>query len=411
MEALQVESAANYLEGIDIEEYSCIISLKDDGTNRLQILKDKKLLNGVPAKLKKHPQYLEIAEVSKAWKAQHQRARFLLEDMMQRRTPLAVDDVCAILSNPVVSPMFKKLVLLQDQQFGLPTVEGLATLDGLKKYGKSPLLLAHPVDFNAAGLWAKWQSHLFAEKLVQPFKQVFRELYVPMPEESELSESRRYSGYQIQMKQAAAALRSRGWNASYEDGLQKVFLAQGICVSLYAQANWFSPSDVEAPAIEYVRFSRTRYVPGVPELHIADLDPLLYSEVMRDIDMVVSIAFVGGVDPETGQSTKELRAAIVRCTAELMKFANVSISGNHVYIKGMLANYTVHLGSGLVRQEGGTVIPIIPVHSQHRGRIYLPFMDEDPKTVEIISKVVLLAEDNKLKDPTILQWIQPQEQS
>ena len=411
MEALQVESAANYLEGIDIEGYSCIISLKDDGTNRLQILKDKKLLKGIPAKLKKHPQYLEIAEVSKAWKAQHQRARFLLEDMMQRRTPLAVDDVRAILSNPVVSPMFKKLVLLQDQQFGLPTVEGLATLDGVKTYGKSPLLLAHPVDFNAAGLWAKWQSHLFAEKLVQPFKQVFRELYVPMPEESKQSESRRYSGYQIQVKQAAAALRSRGWTASYEDGLQKVFLAQGICVSLYAQADWFSPSDVEAPAIEYVQFSRTRYVPDASHLHISDLDPVLYSEVMRDIDMAVSIAFVGGVDPETGQSTKELRAAIVRCTAELMKFANVSISGNHVYIKGMLANYTVHLGSGLVRQEGGTVIPIIPVHSQHRGRIYLPFMDEDPKTVEIISKVVLLAEDNKLKDPTILQWIEPQVQS
>ena len=281
-------------------------------------------------------------------------------------------------------------------------------MDGVKKYGKSPLLFAHPVDFNAAGLWAQWQSHLFAEKLVQPFKQVFRELYVPLPEEAELRESRRYSGYQIQMKQAAAALRSRGWTTSYEGGLQKVFLAQGICVSLFARADWFSPSDVEAPAIEYVFFSRTRYVPDAPHLHISDIDPVLYSEVMRDIDMVVSIAFVGGVDPETGQSTKELRTAIVRCTAELMKFANVSISGNHVYIKGMLANYTVHLGSGLVRQEGGTVIPIIPVHSQHRGRIYLPFMDEDPKMVEILSKVVLLAEDRKLKDPTILQWIRPQ---
>jgi len=32
-------------------------------------------------------------------------------------------------------------------------------------------------------------------------------------------------------------------------------------------------------------------------------------------------------------------------------------------------------------------------------------MDEDPKTVEIVSKMVLLAEDNKLKDPTILKWI------
>ena len=189
---------------------------------------------------------------------------------------------------------------------------------------------------------------------------------------------------------------------------RKFFSHKAFCVSLYAQADWFSPSDVEAPAIEYVCFSRTRYVPDAPPLHIADLDPVLYSEVMRDIDMVVSIAFVGGVDPETGQSTKELRTAIVRCTAELMKFANVSISGNHVYIKGMLANYTVHLSSGLVRQEGGTVIPIIPVHSQHRGRIYLPFMDEDPKMVEILSKVVLLAEDRKLKDPTILQWIRPQ---
>ena len=89
-----------------------------------------------------------------------------------------------------------------------------------------------------------------------------------------------------------------------------------------------------------------------------------------------------------------------------MKFKNVSVSDNFIHIKGTLADYTVHLGSGLVRQVGGTEIPIIPVHGQHRGKLYLPFMDEDPKTVEIVSKVVLLSEDNKLKDPTILKWIQ-----
>ncbi len=50
MEALQVESAASYLEGIDVEGYSCIISLNDDGSNTLQILKDEKLLKSVPAK-------------------------------------------------------------------------------------------------------------------------------------------------------------------------------------------------------------------------------------------------------------------------------------------------------------------------------------------------------------------------
>lgn len=146
-----------------------------------------------------------------------------MEDMMQRRTPPAVDNVRAILSNPVVSPMFKKLVLLQDHHLGLHTAEGPDMLSGLKKYSESPLYIAHPVDFNAEGLWTQRQSHLFAEKLVQPFKQVFRELYLPTAEEAELSESRRYSGYQIQVKQAAAALRSRGWTASYEEDCRKCF--------------------------------------------------------------------------------------------------------------------------------------------------------------------------------------------
>ena len=204
------------------------------------------------------------------------------------------------------------------------------------------------------------------------------------------------------MKQAAAALRSRGWSADYEGGLRKVFYRQGISVELYAKANWFTPADVEAPAIEYVSFSSTR---SDKQLKIAEIDPILYSEVMRDVDMTVSIAFVGGVDPETGNSTKELRAAIIKCTAELMKFNNVTVSDNFIHVKGTLADYTIHLGSGNVRQVGGVEIPIIPVHGQHRGKLYLPFMDEDPKTVEIVSKMVLLAEDNKLKDPTILKWI------
>lgn len=120
----------------------------------------------------------------------------------------------------------------------------------------------------------------------------------------------------------------------------------------------------KAPAIEYVYFSSTR---TYNRLKIADIDPILYSEVMRDVDMTVSIAFVGGVDPETGNSTKELRAAIVKCTADLMKFKNVTVSDNFIHVKGALADYTIHLGSGNVRQVGGVEIPIIPVHSQHRG--------------------------------------------
>ena len=83
----------------------------------------------------------------------------------------------------------------------------------------------------------------------------------------------------------------------------------------------------------------------------------------------------------------------------------MEIRDRHAIITGELAQYSVHLGSGVVHQIGGTMLSVLPVHSQHRGRLFLPFVDEDPKTAEIISKVLLFAEDGKLKDPTILGQI------
>ena len=60
---------------------------------------------------------------------------------------------------------------------------------------------------------------------------------------------------------------------------------------------------------------------------------------------------------------------------------------------------------GILHAKQQYDLPIIPVLSQHREKLYLSFMDEDSKGVEIVSKVALLAEDNILKDPTIMKWI------
>jgi len=62
-------------------------------------------------------------------------------------------------------------------------------------------------------------------------------------------------------------------------------------------------------------------------------------------------------------------------------------------------------GSGIVHRQPGGSLCIIPVHSQHRGRIFLPFADDDPKTAEIISKVLLLSKDSAIQDPTILEQL------
>jgi len=56
------------------------------------------------------------------------------------------------------------------------------------------------------------------------------------------------------------------------------------------------------------------------------------------------------------------------------------------------------------RQPGGAVC-IVPVHAQQRGRLFLPFADDDPRTAEVLSKVILLARDQEIQDPSILEQI------
>lgn len=85
-----------------------------------------------------------------------------------------------------------------------------------------------------------------------------------------------------------------------------------------------------------------------------------------------------------------------------VRLKNVTVEGTYAFIKGSLGECTVHLGSGVVHMRGVHQLNVLPVHSQHGGKIFLPFLDEDPKTAEIISKIILFADDKKIKDPYIM---------
>ena len=142
------------------------------------------------------------------------------------------------------------------------------------------------------------------------------------------------------------------------------------------------------------------YVASVVTLYLAMPDT-----PMRDVDLIVSVAHRGGVDPEATHSTVEMRTALLRETLRLLRIANVRLSERYAFVDGKIGSYNVHLGSGTVHRQPGGSLCILPVHEQHRGRLFLPFADNDPKTAEIVSKVLLLAQDDKIKDPTILEQL------
>ena len=90
----------------------------------------------------------------------------------------------------------------------------------------------------------------------------------------------------------------------------------------------------------------------------------------------------------------------------MMRLDNVRfVDDTHVVIEGVFGEYSVHLGSAVVHRRPGGAVGIIPVDSQRRGRLFLPFADDDPKTAEVVSKVLLLARDGQIKDPTILEQL------
>jgi hypothetical protein len=74
-------------------------------------------------------------------------------------------------------------------------------------------------------------------------------------------------------------------------------------------------------------------------------------------------------------------------------------------IDGQLGHYSVHLSSAVVHRQPGGHLCLVPVHGQHRGRLFLPFADEDLRTAEVISKVLLLARDHEIQGPSILDQI------
>ena len=381
------------------------IDVAEGGRASVVCAKDGKALKSIPAKLKKHAYVAELKKAEKNLREQYRRAKKMLEEAMEDGTPFFAYEIANIIeNNPVIAPLLQTLVFELDTALGFYEDGVLVAPDGTRTEvaADAELKIAHALDLYESGTWATYQKYLFEKGIKQPFKQVFRELYVKTADERGKETSLRYAGHQIQPAKTVALLKTRRWVIDGTEGLQRVYYKANIIARIYALADWFSPADIEAPTLEWVDFFDRKTFKKLP---IDSVPDLIFTEVMRDVDLVVSVAHVGGVDPEASHSTIEMRRAIAQFNLPLFKLDNVRLAGAHAHIHGTLGDYTVHLGSGIVQQKAGAMINVLPVHSQHRGRLFLPFLDEDPKTAEILSKIVLFAEDGKIKDPFILEQI------
>ncbi|WP_053226315.1 DUF4132 domain-containing protein [Solirubrobacter soli] len=394
-------------DGVVVEHEDVRVALRvdADGKPEISTRRGEKTLKSVPAALRKVPEIKALTSRTTELRRQSARIRVSLEQAMVRGDELTGDELARYREHALLWPALSRLILVGEGTAGYPDGRVLRDHTGAQHaVGTTERLrIAHPLDLLERGDWADWQQDVLARRVVQPFKQVFRELYLPVDSErADGGGSRRYAGHQIQPGRARALLSSRGWRIDEYEGARRTDHHVHVAASLWFLNGFGSPADVEPPTLEEVRFTSTR---DGRDIELDAVPARLFSETMRDLDLVVSVAHVAGVDPEASQSSLEMRASLVAETAAMLNYENVRIDGPRALIDGEIGRYSVHLGSAGVHQLPGGAVCIVPVHAQHRGRVFLPFADDDPKTAEIVAKVLLLARDRDIRDPTILEQL------
>jgi hypothetical protein len=161
-------------------------------------------------------------------------------------------------------------------------------------------------------------------------------------------------------------------------------------------------------------------------LPLVEIAPLVFSEVMRDVDLFVGVASVGN-DPAwaDGGRSDQGRAAwsrfafgdlsataktrhdlLERLVPKLRIAAQCSLTARFLVVTGKVRTYKIHLGSGnILMAPNDQYLCIVPSRGKaETPKVFLPFEGDSTLSL-ILSKAFLLAADDRITDATILRQI------
>ncbi|MBL8057102.1 MAG: DUF4132 domain-containing protein [Anaerolineales bacterium] len=319
--------------------------------------------------------------------------------------------------------------------------------------------LWHPLNADSAVV-LEWRAWLTDQAVRQPFKQAHREVYLLTDaERATATYSNRFAAHLLRQHQFNALCAARGWQNQLrllvdddyqpalrllpEWGLRAEFWIEGV-----GQA--YGEDTTAAGAYRHVVTDQVRFYaldacrnwahaggggyagdrrqePAEP-LPLAQIPPLVFSEVMRDVDLFVGVASVGN-DPAwadggpqgrpvdywaryafgTLAPTAETRRQVLADVLPRLKIApRCRLADRFLVVRGDRRTYKIHLGSGNILMEPNDqylcIVPARGPAALAAGPVFLPF-EGDQTLAVILSKAFLLAADAKITDPTILRQI------
>ena len=250
--AMEQAAVADLARGpvvLERDGVSLTLAIDEDGVASLSVAKGGKPLKSIPASLKKDVEVEELKDRLQELKRQRSRVRDALEEAMCRGDRFSAGELRSLFEHPVLAPAVARLVFVGEGQAGYPAEGGRVLRDhaGASHIigNDEELRVAHPHDLFVRGDWSQWQRECFAAERVQPFKQVFRELYPLTDGERGTTRTARYAGHQVNPRQALALLGSRGWVSRPDEGVSRTFHEDGLTVRLSILEAFSTPAEIE----------------------------------------------------------------------------------------------------------------------------------------------------------------------
>jgi hypothetical protein len=342
------------------------------------------------------------------------------------------------LDHPLVGTLARRLVWRIGSTLGAWWDGQLVDVSGarLDAADEATVALWHPIESDVETVrgWRAW----IEERLVtQPFKQAHREIYLLTDAERETSTySNRFAGHVVRQHQLAALCRQRGWRYELRGwfdswneptlelprlGLRAELLLVGG--EAEEEGNLSASGVYVHMGTDQVRFVRD-------DGAVAELESVparVFSEVMRDVDLFVSVTSIG-TDPtwadrgedapyvaywrdfafgELSELARTRRDTLVRLVPKLAIADRCEVSDRHLVVHGERGTYRIHIGSANVMMEPGSRYLCIVPGQLGRGRRgggktpFVPF-EGDGTLALILSKAFLLARDSEIDDEVIL---------
>lgn len=339
-----------------VDDYALRIEIAENGV-LLNLSRDGKPLKSVPAAIKKNPQVADLMAEHAQLKADSVRFRVALEAMMISQSPLPANLQAYLLTSPLTRHLLTGLLLANGAgRVGLLDAESdrLLSLEGQPIELDAVLRVVHPLQLLADNSLAAWQEALFARGMVQPFRQLFRECYVPTPAEIESGdESARFAGREVNTRRASAIFSARGWKVGEGNwGWHATKrLAPGMVARIgLPEVNHFL-TELETTVLGAVDVIANR-----ARLALSDAPAIAFSEFMRDLDLVITAA---AANQASSAETIRYRAQLLSALMRALRVPNVTIEAPHALIQGNLSGYRVHLGTGVIHAQPAGYLCIV----------------------------------------------------